>query len=181
VTFSQIVSTALLSALAVHEASGQTNPAPLRLVLACDEASIPTFRLTIQNVSAAPTAAIIGTVIANDRWYVLQHVSFTLSRRGDPDVSFEYSDPSMPAAIAGRLDPWVIQLPAGASYSVLAPVRDQSEPFSRPAQVRVTLTTQMFKDRTNHGPDTEPLSLLHHWVGTVKSDPVAFPLACRVQ
>jgi hypothetical protein len=169
----RIVGTVLLAAVAIR-AGAQTNSDPLRLVLACEEASTPTFRLTIQNVSAGPTAAIIGTVI--NRWYILDHVSFALSRRGVPDISFDYSDPSMPPAIAANLGPWVIQLPPATSYSVLAPVKGRSGWFAKPAQVHATLTTESIGAMYSGMQD---LALLHPWVGTLTSDRINFPKACR--
>jgi hypothetical protein len=170
----RIVWTVLFAAVAIR-AGAQTNADPLRLVLACEEASTPTFRLTMQNVSVAPAAAVIGTVIANDKWYVLDHLSSTVSRRGAPDISFDYSDPSMPPAIAARLDAWLIQLPAGASYSVVAPITGRSGWFSKPAQVHASLTTET----TGMYRSMESLRLLHPWVGTLTSERIDFPRACH--
>src|SRR5262245_54074128 len=87
------------------------------LVLACEAAATPTFGLTLRNTSSAPTAAIIGMVLGNDKKYVTDVIDFTVSRPGAADITFRYSDPSVPA-VAGRVDPWLVQLPPGASYIV---------------------------------------------------------------
>src|ERR1700722_1281696 len=88
----------------------------LLLTLACEGPSDLTFRLILQNTSAVPTAAVIGTILANDKRYLLGRVAFTVTRAGVADTAFDVFDPSV-STIAGRVDPWLIPLPAGASYS----------------------------------------------------------------
>jgi hypothetical protein len=43
-----------------------------------------------------PTAAIIGTILGNDKKYLPDQIDFTISRRGSADVNFHYFDPSAP-------------------------------------------------------------------------------------
>jgi hypothetical protein len=106
-------------AMVAATAHAQTDAGPLKLMLAC-ESGLPAvaFRLTIQNVSTTPTAAVIGFVLGNDRLYLLEPLKFALTRSGVGDTSFDYHDPNTPPRIGGRLDNWLVALPAGASYSV---------------------------------------------------------------
>jgi hypothetical protein len=67
--------------------------APLRLVLACSQASELTVRFRIQNVSTTPTAAVIGTILANDRKYHPFGLELTVRRAGIPDIKLSYIDP----------------------------------------------------------------------------------------
>jgi hypothetical protein len=71
-------------------------------LLACQKESTLTFGLTLQNRAAAPTASVIGTILANDKKYLPDQVDFTISRPGAADINFRYFDPAIPA-VAGRL------------------------------------------------------------------------------
>ena len=143
---------------------------PLRLVFACSQASELTFRFTIQNVGATPTAAVIGTILGNDKKYLPDRLDLTLRRAGVPDVKLTYVDTSV-GVIGGRLDPWLIALPPDASYSVVVSAQNfrltpnlAKEPFPAPADLRLHLATREI-GRTNG--DVQGLSLIHVWVGTL--------------
>ena len=176
----------ILTALLVASASTlQHAPtAPLRLFLACSQAPELTFRFTIQNVGTTPTAAVIGTILGNDKKYRPARLTLTVRRAGVPDGTLPYIDPTG-AFVAGRLDPWLITLPADASYSVavlahnfgLGPLPTK-ESFSAPADLQLQLVTREVGE-TNH--DMRGLSSIHVWVGTLTSDWVRFPGDCHPQ
>src|SRR4029077_13108081 len=117
---SLVIVTALLVARASTAQHAQA--IPLRLVLACSQASELMFRFTMQNVSATPTAAVIGTILANDKNYI-PTLELTVRRAGTPDVTLTYVDRTA-VGVGGRLDPWLIALPVDASYSVTVPARN---------------------------------------------------------
>jgi hypothetical protein len=173
------VVTALLVALASTLQHAQT--APLRLLLACSQASELMFRFTMQNVSAMPTAAVIGSILANDQTYISM-LELTVRRAGIPDVTLTYVDP-IAVGVDGRLDPWLIALPANASYSVTVPARNfrlppnlTKELFVAPADLQLHLATREV-GRANL--DMQGISLIHVWVGTLASDWVRFPGDCH--
>jgi hypothetical protein len=171
---SRITWTIVFAAVAVG-AAAQTNSEPLRLVLGCEEASTPTFRLTVHNVSDAPAAAVIGMILGNDKKYVPGPLSFTVSRPGVADINFDYFDPSV-VAIAGRIDPWLIMLPPGAAYSAVVSIpQGLREWFSMPAEVRARFTTQRLGPLNG---DVQGLQFIHVWVGALTSDRVRFPNDC---
>ena len=149
---------------------------PLRLTLECEQASTLTFRLTLQNVSTEPTAAVIGTILANDKKYLPGSLAFTLKRTGVADSTFTYVDPSV-SVVGGRVDPWLVPLPAGASYSVVVSIpRGVRESFATPAEVHVRLTTN---EIGNPNLDVQGLRFIHVSVGTLTSDRIHFPESCR--
>ena len=153
----------------------QSQTAKPDFVLACQAAATPTFGLTLQNTSSEPTAAIIGAILGNDKKYVTSPVDFTVSRPGAADISFRYFDPSVPA-VGGRLDPWLIQLPPGALYTIRITVpRRLTDVFATPGTVRVQLTTTELGRVSNFLQD---LRFVHLWVGTLMSNPIAFPDDC---
>ena len=151
-------------------------------MLECSQTSELTFRLTLQNTSPAPTAAVIGTTLGNDKKYLLQHVGLTVRREGVADTLLDYFDPSVPG-IAGRIDPWLITLPPDSSYSITVPARlfalpstYVQETFSKPANVQLHLTT---RDIADPNLDLQGLRFIHVWVGTLSSDWITVPGSCR--
>jgi hypothetical protein len=178
-------------ALSLGDAKAQPSP-PLRLTLACAEGAATgdprpatgdvrpatseprlTFRLTIDNASSTPTAVIVGAILGNDKTYLLQRVELTVRRTGAPDERLTYVDPSV-AGIAGRVDPWLVALPAGASYSISVPARHfVSLPdhapgeFANAVKVQAQLTTH---DMDNPNLDMQGLKFVKVWVGTLTSE-----------
>jgi hypothetical protein len=182
--FGRYRSCAIITALLVASASTMQHAqtAPLRLLLACSQASELMFRFTIQNVSATPTAAVIGTILANDKKYLPARLKLTVRRAGAPDVNLTYVDTTVPG-VFGRLDPWLVALPPDASYSVAVPARNfrltpllTKEPFSAPADLQLQLVTREVGE-TNR--DMQGLSVIHVWVGTLTSEWVRFPSDCH--
>ena len=178
---SRAILTVLLAVFATTVAAQVPAQAgPLRLVLECSQASELTFRFTVQNVSAAPTAAVIGTILGNDQKYLPDHLEMTVRRAGVSDTNLKYS---VGGVVGGRLDPWLVALPAGASYSVAVPARYfrlgtrlAQEPFVVPAELQLRLTTREVGKPQN---DLQGLSFIHVWVGTLTSDWIQFPKDCR--
>jgi len=174
------ISLALYAGLAVP-AAAQTGADPLRLALECTQASELTFRFTMQNVSTVPTAAVIGVILGNDRKYLPGNLELTVRRAGMADTNLSYVDLSV-AVVGGRLDRWLIALPADASYSVAVPAKNfrlgatlRQEPFVAPADLQLRLTTQ---ENGRHNPDVQGLSLIDVWVGTLTSAWLRFPGQC---
>jgi hypothetical protein len=164
----------LLMALAPASDAQSQAPKP-DLVLACRKTSTLTFDLTLQNTASVPTAAIIGTILGNDRKYLPDQVDFTISRPGAADVNFHYFDPSAPA-VGGRLDPWLIQLPPGASDTIRVSVPPSARDIlATPGAVRVRLTTRELGRVSSFLQD---LQFIHVWIGTMTSNPIAFPSDC---
>jgi len=156
-------------------AAGAAAAEPLRLELRCVDAPALRFRMTIRNVGGEPTAVVIGSILGNDRTYVVGPLRFMLQRPGAGDDSVEFSDPPI-AGVAGRLDPWLIPLPAGASYAVMLSVptalRDR---FSAPAAIQVRLRTH---EAGQPNSDMQGVQFIHLWVGALESGPIQFPDAC---
>jgi hypothetical protein len=168
----------LIGLILLPTAALAQEPPPVKLTLACEQAAALRFRLTFQNISPTPTAAVIGAILGNDRQYVLGDVTLTVRRAGT-NMNYSYVQPP----VAGRVDLWFALLPADASYSVVAPAgkfarneRPERDPFDSPADVRVTLKT-----RSNSGDlngDLAGQKFIRTWVGTVVSDWIHFPADC---
>jgi hypothetical protein len=113
---------------------------------------------------------------ANDKKYLPGPLSFALKRAGEADVNFDWFDPSV-AGIAGRVDPWLITLPPGASYSVVVTIpKGFRHLFTSPAAIRIRLTTGAIRDVNS---DMQGLQFIHVWSGTLTSDWIQFPASCQ--
>lgn len=159
----------------------EQTPAPLQLSLSCVRSPELAFRLTVQNVSTGPATAVIGHILANDKKYLLAPATLIVRRPGESDATLTYADMTVPA-ISGRLDPWLVMLPAHASYSVLISAQDfRSSPdlkpgdFTRPAKVQVKKPTQELGTGNR---DMEGLKFIHVWVGTLLSNWLHVPSEC---
>jgi hypothetical protein len=141
----------------------------------------PTFRVRFESVGNAPSALILGSVIANDRYYWLQHLSLRVRRQGQAEKVMQYLPAGMPAGIAGRVDPWIVALPPGMTYEMaLAPRFAESigqpfETFDQPAEVRFEFTPLPASNWNR--PELEP-PFIHLWTHTLASDWIAVPGAC---
>ena len=141
----------------------------------------PTFRLRFENAGNAPSALILGTVLANDRYYWLQHLSLRVRRQGQAEKLMQYLPAGMPAGVAGRVDPWIVSLPPGMTYEMaLAPRFAESigkpfETFDEPAEIRFEFTP--LAASTWKRPELEP-PFIHLWTHALASDWIAVPGAC---
>ena len=78
---------------------------------------------TIHNDGTADTAVIFGAVV-NGAKYMVGDLRVTVRRDDAPDDFRMYRPKHYPVRIGGRLDDWIVPLPAGASYGLLLAVRD---------------------------------------------------------
>jgi hypothetical protein len=95
------------------------NPAPhqrdLALVLSCGTQP-GEVRLEIHNPEQTDTAVLLGVALANGQWYLPRELIVQLRRSGSTNVEeLLYNSPSN---IAGRMDHWVVALPAQATFSL---------------------------------------------------------------
>jgi hypothetical protein len=160
----------------------------LGLTLECEQSPELTFRLSIRNISTVPASIMMGTVLGNDRTYMVQGLGLTIRRpgrrRSSPgavDQEGGYSDPSWPGVVGERLDPWLVALPKGASYSLALPASHFStqrsrETFSVPAEVRLQL--QLAPLQTVNL-DLEGRRFIKVWTGTLTSNWIQTPSDCR--
>jgi hypothetical protein len=113
---------AYLSCLVVLPAFGQTPQ--VEMTLQCrSPAKGAELRITLRNTGAKDINLVLGMTLGNGREYFADALFLEVKRR-DSDVveSYQYADPGRSAAIAGRVDPWIVPLPAGSEFSITRPV-----------------------------------------------------------
>jgi len=162
-------SAALLVAAALLQITGaHAQPQPITLTAACSDAGMT---LTIRNAGPDDTAVMIGTVLANGRKYLIGELKLSATFPDGHVSGYTYSPPDYPAAIGGRLDPWMLTLPAGASYVMpVTPSQFRTSALGRlaawpdPGRVQFTLRL-MDPGRENVSPDAAGLLLMKVWHG----------------
>jgi hypothetical protein len=175
-----------ISSLAVPQntASAKKTTRGLELVLERDdwlksEAGLPGFRVTLLNAGSDDLILNIGILLANGNKQYADAISFLLTDSAGKTWDFTVKTPG---AITGRVDPFVLPLPAGASYTLPLPLNDNR--FFDPLNVGGTLKggTCTIKARyTGRGVsfpqanlDYKAVSLMPYWIGTVESNEVRF-------
>ena len=159
----------LLFALTLAQGSAPP-PAALSLALSCGEQSSE-VTLTIRNPDQTDTAVLIGIALANGRWYQPRELVMELRRSGSPEVEeLLYKGATN---IAGRVDHWVIALPAGATYALtLRATEFVSTSAARagapPEELSVRLTGRPITSDLNV--DMTGMKAWRLWTGSVSSN-----------
>jgi hypothetical protein len=111
-----------LCCLVAWPALGQTPQ--VELALQCRASANGTdLRMALRNTGTIDANLVLGITLANGRHYSAGALFLEVKRRdGDAIESYQYSDPDWPAAIAGRVDPWIVPLPAGSEFSITRPI-----------------------------------------------------------
>jgi hypothetical protein len=103
----------------------QDRPDPITLTARCQ--SLQRLTLTLANTSASDTAIVIGTVLANGQKYLIDRLTLRATTQDGKREQYEYRPRDYPGVIAGRVDDWILALPARSSF--VLPV----EPPRRPS------------------------------------------------
>jgi hypothetical protein len=176
---------ALLAALALLPvSSAHAQPQPITLTAACQDARMT---VTIRNAGSEDTALMIGAVLANGRKYLVGELRLSATFPDGHVSGYTYSPADYPAAIGGRLDPWILTLPAGVSYVMpVTPAQFRTSAMGRlagwpnPGRVSFTLGL-MDPGREKISPDRAGLSLMKVWHGVdaLRSNDIATAGECR--
>jgi hypothetical protein len=161
---------------------GAESPA-IAMELACyASAGAVSLRVTLRNVGRTDTAVVLGKSIGNGNRYLPDSLALEVKVAGDNvERRFEYSDPSVPA-VAGRIDPWIVTLPAASEYSLTRPLGhfwSNGQPLrfaGKPLDVRLQLNARA----TEHvlGEDLAGDALVHVLVGELRTEWLRIPTAC---
>ncbi len=129
------------------------------------------YSAAFRNQSAKPLFLVIGTIVANDKWLCPSNIKLLIvgpdgkARRSNSSFGCDRS-----GAMAGRMDPLIIPLAAGASYSL--PVVDFKGASAGRYSVKAIYTGVPISLKSSNS-DMQGLSLIHYWTGTIDSNTVA--------
>lgn len=114
----------------------------------------------------------LGMELANGKKQYVNAVEYTLTT---PDGRVLHLLPKEPAIIAGRVDPLILPLPAGATHSFLVDLDEYSAPNDIISPGSYTLLagyTGRAVSLVNL--DCRGIVMMPFWVGTVTATPVVF-------
>jgi len=137
-------------------------------------ADAPALRATLRNTGDDDTAVVAGMTLANGKVYLATNFRVHVSRgQGQENEEFRFVNPRY-AAIAGRVDPWVVPLPRGSSYTLTLPASHfMSKTSFKPLDVtNAGLEMRMVFDSTpiaERSGDLAGLRLLKVWTGRIAS------------
>lgn len=149
----------------------------LRIKLKFDEkvaiASDSTCEFVIQNVGESSLNLQLGVMLGNGESHHPTSLQLVV-HENEKATSLVYSQPR----IAGRMDPFVISLPQGSSYTLRCPlnsfVHAESGRQYDFADHRYELNAALVaKPVIDANPDMSGLKLMRFWQGTVQSNRVA--------
>lgn len=158
----------------------------LILELICDasDATGPGLRATVRNTGLEDTAIVLGITLANGKVYLPTSVTLRVRRPPSEDEEeLSYGHPEH-AVFSGRLDPWVVPLPRGSSYTLSIPAshfHSTKTPFKtleiteQPLEMRLALDARPIGRVSN---DMAGLRCLRLWAGTLASHAVRAPIDC---
>jgi hypothetical protein len=165
-------------------ASAQETQLPIRLTVNCQNSQQLT--LAIQNAGTSDTAVIFGHVLGNGGKYVIDELTLQVDfSDGQASAGYVFSPSEYPVRNPGRLDDWIVPLPAGVSYLVPAMASQfRTRLFGRlsewPKGATMTLKLPLRAPSAQQNPDLVGLKLLKVWTGTdaLVSNRITFPTTC---
>jgi hypothetical protein len=135
------------------------------------------FRVEMRNPSIQDLMLYLGIEVGANQYP--EAVRYTLTA---PDGRVLHLESTEPGVIAGRVDPLVVPLPAGATFSFLVDLNEYAAPKEKILQLdllpgRYTLQAEYTGEAVPQwqaDPNFQGIALMHFWVGTVTSAPLAF-------
>ena len=172
----------LLIALTALAQGGGAPVSGLELALSVDQSNavpskIPKFRIEFRNVGADDLILNVGIMLANGKKQYPNAVALMLTDSQQRSRVLVLREPGF---IAGRMDPWVLPLSVGSTFSI--PV-DLDKYWAAPTHEfdyklrpgAYSLQAQFTGKRvTQTNLDTKGIALMPYWEGTIASNQVRF-------
>jgi len=133
----------------------------------------PKFRVELRNAEESDLTLNLGIMLDNGRKQYPTAIFLNLT---DTQGKSRRLDLIEPADVAGRLDPFVLSLPVGATFSMPVDLDKYFAPSSEEYDYKPTPGTYSLEAQfTGKGvPRDMDLLLGHYWEGTVKSNRLRF-------
>ena len=133
----------------------------------------PKFRIELRNAEESDLTLNLGIMLDNGRKQYPTAIFLNLT---DTQGKSRRLDPIGPAGVAGRVDPFVLSLPVGATFSMPVDLDKYFAVVSKEYDYKPTPGTYSLEAQyTGKGvPRDIDLLLGHYWKGTVKSNQLRF-------
>jgi hypothetical protein len=177
-----LLSSVILAAM-LGPVQPQARETSIILVLACQDARRMTA--TIRNAGTEDTAVIPGVVLGNGRKYMVDRMALQARTGSGPAQQYHYHPYHYPSGVAGRVDDWILPLPAGGSFTLMLTAADflsgtNPRPEDLPRNARLSLRLPLRRVATPNS-DLAGLSYFRVWTGSgaLTSNEIATPGDCR--
>ena len=157
-------------------------PGPVAPELLLTSASGPLlFRVEIRNLGDQDLVLNLGMELANGAKQYPDAVSYTLTT---PDGRILHLESMEPGIVAGRVDPLIVPLPAGAMFSFLVDLNEYDAPrekvwhltFPRGRYTLQAEYTGRAVPQSQANLDVQGIALMHYWVGAATAAPLVFTI-----
>lgn len=140
------------------------------------------FRVELRNPGTQDLVLSVGIALANGAKQYPNAIDFTLTT---PDGQVLHLESMEPGFIAGRVDPLIVPLPAGATFSFLVNLKKYAAPkekiwqldFSPGRYILQADYTGRAVSPSQANLDVKGIALMPYWVGTVAAAPVVFTVS----
>ncbi|HZS27757.1 MAG TPA: hypothetical protein VFB76_11045 [Candidatus Angelobacter sp.] len=141
--------------------------------------NIPKFRVELRNTGENDLILNLGIMLANGRKQYPNAIVLVLTDQDRKSRRLELRDP---AAIGGRMDPLIVPLPVGSSYSLPVDLDKYWAAASREIEYKlnpgsyslVAEFTGRAVSRQSANLDVKGIALMPYWEGTVTSNQLSF-------
>ena len=173
----------LLQASAGMDDQPELHAPAIVVELRCEASKPDTSALavTLRNPGNADTAVVLGVTLANGRVYLPTGIKVRVRR---PAEMREHEPLYNNLTRGGRVDSWVVPLPAGSSFTFLVPVRHFISPTTYTADFKPFvaggdgLDLRVVLDARPIEFGSADMRLLKVWVGALTSDQIHVPNHC---
>lgn len=160
----------------------------LQMAIRADEpagtgSAIRKFRIDLHNSGPADLVLNLGVMLANGKRQYATAVVLTLTDARGKSRQVQLREPTF---VAGRMDPLVVPLPVGSTFSIPADLDNYwgaaFGEFDEPKPGPYTITAQFTGNGVSARAanlDVQGLALMPYWTGTVTSNPLRFELAAH--
>ena len=145
---------------------------------------VPKFRVELRNAAQNDLVVNLGMMLANGKMQYPNAVVLVLK---DAQGKSRRLDLREPWAIAGRVDPFVLPVPAGATFSILVDLDKywaaESKEFDYKLKPGTYLLEAQFTGRgvsqQEANLDVKGIALMPYWTGTVASNQLRFEVSSQ--
>jgi len=146
------------------------------------QSDVPKFRMELQNIGKRDLVLNLGITLSNGS---KQYPDALVLMIIDPQGKARQFDLIGPAAVAGRLDPLILPLPVGSTFSLpvdlgkywAAPSKEFEYKFQRGTYSIQARFTGKAVSQQEANLDVKGIALMPYWTGTVTSNQLPFDVS----
>ncbi len=145
-------------------------------------AAIPGFRVDLHNAGESAVVLNLGVMLANGRRQHPNALVLTITDSHGKSRQFNLREPYV---VIGRMDPLVVPLPAGSTFSLPVDLHNYWAAASQEFDYKLTPGTYTIgvqfpgKGVSSVNSDVEGLALMPYWTGTLTSNQLRFEVTGR--